>query len=319
MATMTLREDDLPALYKVEDNDSIRSQKRFTVSLAVELALLVLVAAASAIASSFSTRINTSSSKTIEILAAATLVVAFVVRAVRHNRKLEKRWYETRSIAESAKTLAWRYAVGGNPFSKDSRDESATATLLERRLQEVHESIAPQHTRHGRDEDEITPRMRDIRALSLAERRTAYDIGRILDQRDWYRRKAAWNKKRARQWSALLLAIELAGATAAILRALGVIELDLLAIAVAAVAAGTSWTQARQHQTLAASYSVAELELSTIHDRLLHNPPETEQEWARFVRDAEDAISREHRLWHASRSETLDPATIVIDPRNSQA
>ena len=94
--------------------------------------------------------------------------------------------------------------------------------------------------------------------------------------------------------------IEVAGATAAILTAAGWLEVDLLGLAGALVAAGVSWLQTKQHNNLAESYSVAAQELAAIKAQI--GSKTTEGDWARFVNDAEEAISREHTLWKASRT-----------------
>src|SRR5437868_1033768 len=53
-------------------------------------------------------------------LAAAISVAAFVlagsVKLYVGATKPEQDWYDGRALAESVKTLAWRYAVGGKPF-----------------------------------------------------------------------------------------------------------------------------------------------------------------------------------------------------------
>ena len=84
------------------------------------------------------------------------------------------------------------------------------------------------------------------------------------------------------------------------LKATGVLRVDLLGLASAVVAGGAAWVQAKQHQTLATAYAVTSQELSTISGQV--DWASTEQEWAHFVDQAEEAISREHTLWRASRS-----------------
>jgi hypothetical protein len=87
---------------------------------------------------------------------------------------------------------------------------------------------------------------------------------------------------------------------AAVLRAASVVQVDVLGLAGALTAAGVAWVQTKQHQTLASAYAVASQELSDIDSRV--NQPSAEREWAHFVDEAEQAISREHTLWRASHS-----------------
>jgi hypothetical protein len=104
-----------------------------------------------------------------------------------------------------------------------------------------------------------------------------------------------------RQWTGILFLTEIAGATAAIFKAIGLLSIDLLGLIGTLAAAATSWLESRQHETLAQSYSVAAGELTAIRARL--DFQETEEEWAAFVNDAESAISREHTLWRAAHTE----------------
>lgn len=68
-----------------------------------------------------------------------------------------------------------------------------------------------------------------------------------------------------------------------------------------------AWLQIRRHQELAQSYAVASHELALAESRARH--VRSEEELARFVGDAEAAISREHTLWIARRDES---ATIPV-------
>lgn len=56
----------------------------------------------------------------------------------------------------------------------------------------------------------------------------------------------------------------------------------------------------KQHESLATAYALASSELRSIAD-LLHGV-EKEEEWAKFIDEAEGAISREHTMWRAARS-----------------
>jgi hypothetical protein len=142
--------------------------------------------------------------------------------------------------------------------------------------------------------------MQRVRKLPLEQRRELYLQARIRDQQDWYGTKARWNERRATQWSVILATLELLGLTAGVLKADGVIDIDLLGLAAALAAAGAAWVQTKQHQNLATAYAMAHHELATIGSRVRR--PQTEEEWASFIGGSEDAISREHTLWRASHS-----------------
>jgi hypothetical protein len=61
----------------------------------------------------------------------------------------------------------------------------------------------------------------------------------------------------------------------------------------------TAWVQAKQYQNLATAYGVTSQELSSVASEVATLTDEAL--WARFVREAEQTISREHTLWRASR------------------
>ncbi len=286
---MTLREEDLPAVYKAADQNSLTAQQSFLKKSKVGLISLLVAAFAGAF------------TWQIKALGTADLMGIVAMRVYLFKDRPERTWYDGRAVAESAKTLAWRYSVAAEPFGKDREDEEVDEEFSNRireLLTDVNAmSLVPQDV-GGR---QITARMHELRNKPLNERKEAYRTGRIEDQRDWYSRKAKWNSDRAQAWNLALMLIEVAGLVGAIVKATGLLEIDLLSFAAALVAAGTSWLQAKQHTNLAEAYSVAAHELSAVNDRMSTHM--TEQDWSRrFVNEAEEAISREHTLWRASRT-----------------
>jgi SMODS and SLOG-associating 2TM effector domain 3/SMODS and SLOG-associating 2TM effector domain 1 len=239
--------------------------------------------------------------------------IALSVRMRLLNDRPQRTWYGGRAAAESARTLAWRYAVGGAPF-QIGQDPDEVDMAFTKRLQEILTDVnAGSLVAPTEIHTQITPRMRELRARSLEERKEAYRVGRIVDQLEWYSRKAKWNEGRARLWNTSLMFLETFGLVGAIIAAAGLFATEIygdtgnivgsfVAWTGAIVAAGASWLQTKQHYSLAEAYSVAALELSAINDRIPLQ--KTEDTWARFISESEDAISREHTLWRASRTTT---------------
>jgi SMODS and SLOG-associating 2TM effector domain 1 len=140
--------------------------------------------------------------------------------------------------------------------------------------------------------------MREVRALPFDERRSVYLSQRIQDQEGWYAEKAASNAKRANFWTVSTVALEFAGLIGGVVKAVSEVNVDLLGVFAAAAAGATAWVQAKQHQKLATAYGVASQELATVATEL--EAVNDESTWARFVTEAEEAISREHTLWRSS-------------------
>jgi hypothetical protein len=287
-----LTPDALPPVHYASNLISIRSQREFTRSMAVMLLLLVTAAASAAVALATDRR-NLSAAVTVCSLGGALLLELQIRR-----RKSAERWYAGRAAAESTKTLAWRYAVGGEPFPSNG----PTLESRERLLTRLRETIA--RARHigleiTVEAEQITRAMESLRSAPLASRRAAYLSGRIEDQRDWYESKAAFNVAQASRLQGLIVLLTVGTVAGAILHAAGTLNLAISALGATVIASVAAWRNARQHESLAAAYRLAALELSAIEASL--PAASTESAWATFVSDAEDAISREHTMWTASR------------------
>ena len=83
-------------------------------------------------------------------------------------------WYQARAAAESARTLAWRYAAGGQPFPV-SRDAHEVDELLLDRLHGVLVPLSSIPVIPGTPHlEQITEWMRTTRGLSLDGRKATF-------------------------------------------------------------------------------------------------------------------------------------------------
>ncbi len=318
---LQLTDAEMPAIFRLADGASIQAQRRFFRRLAAELILLSLGTLAGlfgaftpSVGSFTFAGLSAPAFPVAELAAAALIFVALVVRLTRFLEHPDTRWYEARAVAESAKSIAWRYAVGGRPFElgKDAavggrpfelgKDAAVVDTLL---LQRLHETLTdvPNMSRAitFSDQSQISDVMRALRGQPLAIRQEVYQAGRIKDQASWYDRKQRLNHDRAllAQWT--LAFLEVLGVAFALLQAGKLVSINLQALAAALVAAGIAWTQAQRYQDLSATYRVAAKEALALEHSVPAQP--TDDAWARFVDDAEAAFSREHRLWRATRDD----------------
>ncbi|PSK87503.1 uncharacterized protein DUF4231 [Murinocardiopsis flavida] len=285
--------DDFPALMRAADSNSLKGQRRYLWVTRIQLGSLV-AAAGFGMLSLQGERANLVAS-----LAAVAFAAALISEIYRLKERPDRMWYAGRAVAESAKTLTWRYMVGGAPLAIKDMDSDRATELLLQRFTEIEHDVEPIWLVPAQGApDQVSAAMRQVRELPLAERRELYLRERIDDQRSWYAVKSRWNARRSTLWSVCLAAVELAGLTAGILRAAGMVDVDLLGFAAALAAAGAAWMQAKQHQSLATAYAVASHELAAIRARM--GQQTREEEWAMFVSDAEEAVSREHTLWRAS-------------------
>jgi hypothetical protein len=279
-------------LFRSADSTAVAAQRQYLLAIRLRLYLLVVAAAAGAV-SVAAGGVDWSSFAGAAALVAAALTELYLVRD-----HPDRRWYEGRAAAESAKTLGWRYAVGAEPFGVEAVAGRDADRLLIQRLDEILTDLDDLATELHGGTEQITAAMRAVRAAPLPVRRAVYERWRIGEELAWYRAKSAWNQRRAHQLTLAVLLCEVVGAVGGLLRVAGV-TVNLLGVAAAGAAALGFWSQTKQHQVLAHAYAVTAQELSSI--RSLIQWQETEPEWTGFVDDAEAAISREHTLWRATR------------------
>lgn len=289
-----ITEERFPALYRAADGHSLIAQERFLRAARLRLFLLLAAGLLGTLAW------HQGRTDVTAVIAAVAFALAILVEVYLLRERPERAWYDGRAAAESAKTLTWRFIVGGRPFAAGLPARDAEMHLLNRLDQIANDLKNASLLPVADSSQQITVEMRGVRAQSLEERKQLYLSARIEDQRKWYAGKARYNEDMANKWGFALVTIEAAGLVGAILRAAAVIDFDILALAGATGAAITAWVQTKQHQTLTRAYSVAAYELSAIGTR--GNQPMTEEKWSAFVDQAEEAISREHTLWRASHS-----------------
>ena len=293
--TVSIDESDFPALFHAADRNSLDGQRRFFTATRLRLVMLV-VAAVFGLISWRRGRADLAA-----VVAGAAFFAALLAEVYLLRRRPDRLWYDGRAAAESAKTLTWRYLVGGNPFGLTEVSEEEAERLLLHRFRQIAAELRGAHLVAISDAaDQIGPALRRVRSLPLEERRALYRSGRIDAQHAWYRGKARWNERRATQWSLVLTGLEALGLGGAVLKAMGTFGFDLLGLASALVGAGAAWVQTKQHQNLASAYEVASQELAVIgaHGDWASDEPA----WAHFVDQAEEAISREHTTWRASHT-----------------
>jgi hypothetical protein len=249
------------------------------------------------------------------ILSVAGFAGAFLLGGYVARARPERQWYDGRAAAESCKTLAWRYAVGGQPFGLRTAGERATDEAYVESIDEVIESLEYAAAKAGSGA-QITEEMRTMRGASLDVRRTAYEMGRIEDQQDWYADKAKFNRGRAEIWRTAVLVLEFSGLVLGLATIAFAVAIDFIGVIAAVAAAVMAWLQVKQHETLARAYSVASGELAAIRSLTRHQG--SEDDWAEFVAQAEEAISREHTLWRASRDVRV-PTGLRPRPRTNKA
>lgn len=281
---------ELPALYRQADATAARKQRTFLRATQVRLALLVLAALGGAL---------TFKVQQVEMFgalsAAAFASVAFLELYLWQTRP-EQAWYRARAVAESVKTLAWRYATRAAPFDDDLNVDQRYLKRLRTVHAEVGSVLISPDNGNVR---QVSASMQQMRESEHAVRKSAYLEQRLDNQIRWYSDKSRWNERRSATWSIAMVVLNVVGLVMSMLRAMCVMDLDVAGIIGAFAAAGIAWVQTRQYSSLAAAYATTHHELTIVRERVSVT---TEADWPQEVSDAEEAISREHTMWLASRS-----------------
>ncbi|MFI9636661.1 DUF4231 domain-containing protein [Nocardia sp. NPDC051929] len=294
MATVpTVPDSSMPQLFQAADAASLDGQRSYVGGIRRRL-LFLIVAAISGIVT---WRVGGGRLDVLGLVGMLAFVASILEESSLWRRRPDKAWYDGRAVAESAKTLAWKYAVGGLPFPVSMVADEATRGLVAKLGElnnqfsdlELEPVAAPQ----------VSDWMMELRAKPLDERRKIYIEARLRAQQSWYAAKAKYNKRRSKQWRIALFVLEFSGAAASLFTA--VVQTTLMLGPALAMIAGAAiaWIETKQHDSLARAYSAACTDLSNAEAKLVIVG--SEDAWSREVDDAEEAISREHVVWLATR------------------
>lgn len=211
----------------------------------------------------------------------------------------EKTWYAARAVAESIKTLTWRFIARAQPF--DCSDTEARS-LFRNKLRQVVEQNREVCSRlnSNLEEVQITEEMIHARNLPFEARKNYYITNRITNQLEWYAKKSANNNKLYNRTFAILLSTNV---ISIILAGLRIAFIDNpywpTDVSITAAACLTTWMQSKRFSELASSYSLAAHEISLIREQSASVTDE--ENFSDFVGDTENAFSREHTQWTARK------------------
>lgn len=289
-------EADLPGFYQEADAESKAAQRTYMQVFACVLSCTVLGAAAAWCATEYNfAKLRISAIST--FLMCVALVLTFIIS----DRDYEHLWYGGRAIAESVKTRSWSYMMRSEPYTADITDEEADRRLVED-LKTILSENASLVLRKSQNTSvpTITQKMSTVRALTIEDRLETYVQCRIVDQRNWYGAKARKSAQKEQLSFVLMQSCQLISIGIAIF-SIFTQHVTSGSVGVLATLSGCilAWLQVKKYQETAQSYSIAYEELGLIE--ALSHTIRNELELDAFVRDAENAVSREHTLWIAKR------------------
>ena len=318
----TIGNDDLPPLFRSNDQWALTRQREAFRATMTQLTLLLVATVFATLADHFDSHALTALSA---LLYGLTVVTGVVIQ----RRRARAHWQAHRDAAETVKSLAWQYMVHGGPFHSKVRDPDG---LFNQQLEEHLRALrrigwrepSPERTlgsgtgpgagrpssrytlwdpasRHEPDDPrhpQITRAMRAVRDKPFTVRKDIYLRDRVLDQLSWYGGRAVQARRSAALWSTLTALLTLLALTAAVVRSAGLVSgWDLSGLLAASAATGVAWLETRRHHPLSFAHALVREGLETQRAVLAQSVPE--DRWPQEVTDTEHLMLPQHTDWLA--------------------
>lgn len=286
-----------PNYFQASDTLSIKSQSSYLRIIRTDLLAMIMAA----ILAIYSFQ-DINHKLMIYTLSGISLLIGLILTIVLKSKKYEDVWYQSRALAESCKTLTWRFCMCSEYFEKDVHIDEIKERFI-KRIKEI--------TNEFRDlskfmdsvilnQNIITSKMIELRELSITEKKEYYLTNRIENQKEWYSNKAEWNKKQYDNWFWVIIFSQvLAIVSIVFLIKYPTNNWNFVGLLTTIASSAISWLQIKQHQELKQAYTTASEELNFIKE--LSYKVETKEQLSEFILDSENAISREHTLWIAQK------------------
>ena len=230
---------------------------------------------------------------------AVAVIVSFVVKIGSRLRQYDAQWFEARAVAETVKSMTWRYVTRADPFQGSGTDQQVDVAF-HAAIRTTLRSSGAFHPRIYQElpiSEQITPEMVQIRSRDLDERRKIFIQDRLDDQISWYSNKAARSERISARWFWLGLGLTAMALVAAIVSIQAFWVAVLISLFATLATATTVLSKLGRHDDIKKSYVLAAYELSFLRERVL--AAVSEDELSEAVEASEEAISREHSMWIA--------------------
>ncbi|MFY0684145.1 MAG: DUF4231 domain-containing protein [Balneola sp.] len=292
-----MENNSYPSLFIASDEESNSSQKYYTRLFLADLYCIISAALLTVYSFSMEDEL-----RWIYIVSAILLISSISITIVLKAKEFESTWYKARALAESCKTLTWRFMTCSESFEIDLSKEEVQNIFL-KRLQDLKDEFSDLNKvldSNTLSKPLITNEMKKNRESELTERKKFYLENRIINQKKWYSKEAKKNKKRYNQWFFIVLISQLLALGYVIfLISNPTTNLNLVGLFTTIASSAISWLQVKKHQELKQAYTTTIQDLSFIEAK--YESIDTENKFSKFVLDAENAFSREHTTWVAQR------------------
>lgn len=292
--------DNYPGLYIYADSASLNAQRTYLRLHRAHLGSLMIGSAVGPVAMLGTSGVRIGLFTIMAIVLALGLLVLWIIRA----RQDDKIWFDERAVAESAKTATWRFMMKVPPFHEDTQAEERFVSEL-KEIREARPHLGKyMATVQDTNRLLITDFMRERRAATLTDRKAFYISDRLADQRSWYVTKAKVNAALSARWFWVVAVIQITAVVLAVIQAVsGGLGINIVPVITTCAASFAAWSQMKRYDELAQSYALAAWELEELES--LSSSQTAIEDFAQFVEQAEDSISREHTMSIARRDVRL--------------
>ena len=290
-------EKDFPSYYQASDSSSINAQSNYINILRVDLISMIIASAIS-----IYNYQQVESKLYVYVISGILLLASLILTIVLKTKKYEDTWYQGRALAESCKTLTWRFVTCSEYFEENLTEIEAKERFVERikELSNEFRDLTKIMNSKTLNLPIVTDKMIELRKLGTIDRKQNYIQNRVEDQKRWYSNKAEFNKSKYNFWFGIIITSQ----AIALISVIFLIKFpsnnyNFIGLFTTIASSAISWLQLKQHQELKQAYTTATQELNFIVE--LSQKVNTSDELSKFVLDSENAISREHTLWLAQR------------------
>lgn len=283
---------DYPALYDSANRASIDSQRFYMTCMKWYIGLSIFAALLS---------VYIKESTLAGILAAIAFFAILFLTIFQGVKRFDRTWYNGRAVAESVKTRTWRFIMRAEPYFDVESINSVKQEFCDdlKSILEQNRELGSFLNHESVTNDTISKSMIEIRNRAVTDRLNYYISNRINEQRSWYHTKASQNRKLANKW---FIALVITNSVVILLLLIEVGYKIYNLPTPALIVVGTSvvsWMQIKKFQDLATSYGLTAHEIGIIREQSFK--VQGEKELSDFVKDAENAFSREHTQWVARK------------------
>lgn len=288
---------DFPNYFQASDKASIKAQSNYLNIIKIDL-ISMIIASALAI---YNYQL-VESKFYIYTISGFLLLLSLILTIILKSKKYEDTWYQGRALAESCKTLTWRFVTCSEFFESTLPEVEVKERFINRikELSNEFKDLTNSLNSKTLNLPIITDKMIELRRLGTNERKQNYIQNRIEDQKKWYSDKAEFNKSKYNLWFWIIIFCQgIALISVVVLIKFPDNNYNLVGLFTTIASSAMSWLQLKQHQELKQAYTTATQELNfivTLADKVLND-----DDLSKFVLDSENAISREHTLWLAQK------------------